>query len=119
MQNVARIKILPPQQNVLHKKRAGHLYKENSHCSMSGTNKRVLTLKEGLKNLEIYIAECYLPFGLHVFISNMYTCIFIHVALLTNLQTDCLKPDIFILRTDLCPFHDCVSCSLHATCHLF
>lgn len=116
-------------------KRAGHLFKENSHCSMFGalcpSNKLLVCadLKRSAKKLEKSILQqgtvhvlairfIYKQY-VHMYIYNVYMSICIHVALLTNLQTDCLKPDIFILGTDLCPFHDCVSCSLHATCHLF
>ena len=98
--------------------------KENSRRSMSGTlcpsNKPLVCtdLETSAKKLGNLFCSMLLVIR---FIYKQYVqkYKYIHVALLTNLQADCLKPNVFILRTDLCPFHDCVSCSLHATCHLF
>ena len=105
-------------------KRAGHKYKENSRCSFSVAS-CPSNLNEPLvcTNLETSAKKfgnlfCSMLLPIHI-ISSTYTCICAYVALLTNLQTDCLKPDVFILRTDLGPFHNSVSCGLHATCHLF
>ena len=80
----------------------------------------VRTLKQVLKKLgNLFCSMLLVIRFIYKQYVQKYKYIHVHVALLTNLQTDCLKPDVFILRTDLCPFHDCVSCSLHATCHLF
>ena len=82
-------------------KRAGHLFKENSHCSMFGalcpSNKLLVCadLKRSAKKLEnlfrskVLYMYMYLPFGL--FISSTYTCIYTMYTTLYVHMSHCLQ----------------------------